>query len=267
LAEPEVTGHIPTDILRGSAKWSSFPRVSVIIKDKHQLKLSDLFKIKRGLVTGANKFFILTDQQIAKYELPSEFLIPILPSPRYLLADEVETNDNGNPVLDRQLWLLACKLSENEVKSKYPSLWEYFQKGVQQGIDQRYLCRHRFPWYAQEDRPASPLLCTYMGRKSSIGRPFRFILNHSQATAPNVYLMLYPKPALAQKINGKPEVLRTVWQVLNEIPADVLMGEGRIYGGGLHKIEPNELGNAPAGDILDILPGLANHHFQQLNLF
>ena len=106
-----------------------------------------------------------------------------------------------------------------------------------------------------------------MGRESANGRPFRFILNHSKATAPNVYLMLYPKPALEKELKDKPELLRAVWQALNEISPDTLMGEGRIYGGGLHKIEPNELANAPADTILPILPGLSGHHLKQLSLF
>ncbi|MEG4940763.1 hypothetical protein [Microcoleus sp. F4-D5] len=91
-------------------------------------------------------------------------------------------------------------------------------------------------------------------RYSGRGRPFRFILNHSMATATNVYLMLYPKPALAKALLEKPELLKEVWQALDRISDDVLMGEGRVYGGGLHKLEPRELGNALAQRILEILP-------------
>ncbi len=32
------------------------------------------------------------------------------------------------------------------------------------------------------------------------------------------------------------------------------MGEGRVSGGGLHKLEPRELGNALAERILEVLP-------------
>jgi adenine-specific DNA-methyltransferase len=273
LAKPKVSAHIPVEALHRTDKWTGFPKIfnnklSAEAKNEHlRFKLADLFKIKRGLVTGANKFFILTPKQISLYELPAEFLIPILPSPRYLLTDEIEGDNDRSPILNQQLFLLSCNLPENEVELKYPSLWKYLQSGVQKGINQRYLCRHRSPWYAQENRPASPLLCTYMGRESANSRPFRFILNHSKATAPNVYLMLYPKPALEKELKDKPELLRVVWQALNEIPPEVLMGEGRIYGGGLHKIEPNELGSAPADSILAILPGLSGNHLRQLSLF
>jgi hypothetical protein len=146
-------------------------------------------------------------------------------------------------------------LPPDEVKAKYPSLWEYLQVGVREGICDRYLCKHRSPWYSQEKRPPSPFLCTYMGRQDTgRGRPFRFILNHSMATATNVYLMLYPKPALAKVLLDKPELLKEVWQALDRISDEALMGEGRVYGGGLHKLEPRELGNTLGERILEILP-------------
>lgn len=274
LAKPEVSNRIPTNVLRQEAKWTRFHKTSSVFSRSRQdakhtkLKLSDLFNIKRGIATGANKFFILTVEQALKYRLPSEFLVPILPSPRYLTTNEIKADDNGNPIIDPQLFLLACNLPENKVEARYPSLWEYLQIGKQKGLNERYLCRHRSPWYSQENRPPSPFLCTYMGRQSQGNRkPFRFILNHSKATAPNVYLMLYPKHTLEKELKEKPELFKTVWQVLNEISPEILMSEGRIYGGGLHKIEPNELANAPVDDILQILPNLSGAVDKQLSLF
>lgn len=246
LMNPNVKEVISVDVLRSTAKWTKFGSVSNSINfNCQQLKLSDLFTIKRGLATGANDFFVLTPEQVSTYQLPSLFLKPILPSPRHLLVDEIEADSVGNPVLERQLFLLTCNLSLDEVEEKYPSLWKYLQMGVENGISDRYLCKHRSPWYKQENRPPSPFLCTYMGRADTgRGKPFRFILNHSIATAANVYLMLYPKPALAVALSQKPEMNRLVWQALCEISDETLMGEGRVYGGGLHKLEPKELGNA-----------------------
>jgi hypothetical protein len=84
-----------------------------------------------------------------------------------------------------------------------------------------------------------------MGRFSQThDSPFRFILNHSEATAPNVYLLLYPKPTLAIRLKNDVQLLRSIWQVLRQIAPNDLIAEGRVYGGGLHKIEPNELAKA-----------------------
>ncbi len=255
LTEPKRSLIMSVEELRGAAKWTQFGLVSSRVNSQEQsLKLKDLFTIKRGLATGANDFFVLTPEQVSDYQLPLDFFKPVLPSPRLLSVDEIEADRLGNPVLDRQLFLLSCDLSPDEVKANYPSLWEYLQMGVKQGISDRYLCKHRSPWYSQEKRSPSPFLCTYMGRQNSgRARPFRFILNHSKATATNVYLMLYPKPTLAQVLLDHPELLKQLWQVLNCISDEVLISEGRVYGGGLYKLEPRELGNTLAGKVVEVL--------------
>lgn len=256
LTEPKMSVMMSVESLRGTAKWTKFGLVSGRVSSQEQpWKLKDLFTIKRGLATGANDFFVLTPEQISAYQLPIEFLQPVLPPPRLLSVDEIEADGLGNPILVRQLFILACDLPPDVVKAKYPTLWEYLQMGVEEGICDRYLCKHRSPWYAQEKRLPSPFLCTYMGRQDTgRGRPFRFILNHSRATATNVYLMLYPKPALAKVLLEKPELQKEVWSALDRISDQMLMGEGRVYGGGLHKLEPRELGNTLASRILEILP-------------
>ena len=65
--------------------------------------------------------------------------------------------------------------------------------------------------------------------------------------------MLYPKPALAKPLLDQPELLKEVWQALDLISDEVLMGEGRVYGGGLHKLGPKEVGNAIAEKIFGVL--------------
>jgi hypothetical protein len=147
-------------------------------------------------------------------------------------------------------------------------MWEYLEAGVAAGISKGYLCRNRSPWYAQEDRPPSPFLCTYMGRQGKPGRnPFRFILNRSQATAANVYLLLYPKPALQRALAAHPELVEAVWRALKRISPDELIGQGRVYGGGLHKVEPKELANASAVGILRELKGSLDLPPEQMELF
>ena len=96
-----------------------------------------------------------------------------------------------------------------------------------------------------------------MGRHDSPkGSPFRFILNHSKATVANVYLILYPKPLLARLIEKHPNLAEKVWEGLNGISSESLVNEGRVYGGGLHKMEPRELANASAESVLQLIPEL-----------
>lgn len=243
LMGPDVAGQVAADDLRGSPKWTRFPRQNVG-RRRGRYRLADLFTVKRGLATGANEFFILTPEQARRHEIPAEFLTPILPSPRYLPGDEIAADGDGEPVLERRLHLLRCDLPPGEVRAKYPTLWRYLKTGLAARLHERYLCRSRTPWYAQESRPPAPLLCTYMGRRNNgRGKPFRFIFNHSRATAANVFLMLYPTAMLQGRMGSDPDLLRRIWRQLSRISTDDLAGEGRVYGGGLHKLEPKELGN------------------------
>jgi hypothetical protein len=98
-----------------------------------------------------------------------------------------------------------------------------------------------------------------MGRSDGkSGKPFRFLLNRSQATAANTYLMLYPKPQVASVLRQRPEVAHRVWECLNAIQTNHMLDEGRVYGGGLHKMEPKELARVSAQAIQDVL-GLTNN--------
>ena len=255
LLQPALERRVSAEILRRDPKWTQYP-----MKDGHsesyEPALADFFTIKRGLATGSNRYFILSEEEIKERSLPAEAFRPILPSPRHLASDEVSADAEGNPTLERRLFLLDCRLSEEAIKERYPALAAYLAEGKAQGVADSYICRHRSPWYAQEHRPAAPFLCTYLGRRDTKhGRPFRFIFNRSNATAHNVYLMLYPKGALGRALEAAPGLERQVWHFLNGIGSAEMLNQGRVYGGGLHKLEPKELGRVPSAALASLLPG------------
>ncbi len=256
LAVPRIAKRISVSALEGISKWTSFPASDIYEgAATKEVRLSDFFMIKRGLATGDNSFFILDPEEIERHDIPRRFLIPILPSPRYLRSDVIEADDAGEPTSDRKRFLLSCHLPPSQVRESYPALWRYLQIGVEAGVHETYLCRHRTPWYSQEVRPPAPFLCTYMGRQSSgqYGRPFRFILNYSKATAANTYHLLYPKPPLAAILAQDPARMKALWQALNDITPEAMISGGRVYGGGLHKVEPRELANIPASNLAALL--------------
>lgn len=251
---PRLERLVSIEVLSRNSKWTGYPAREET-DGANVPVLGDFFSIKRGLVTGSNRYFILTPEEIERRGLPREAFRPILPSPRYLQKNEVAADKDGNPVLERRLFLLDCRLGEAQVRKKYPALWKYIEEGEALGVAGRYLCRHRTPWYTQEDRPPAPLVCTYLGRRDTkSGRPFRFILNHSQATAANVYLMLYPKRPIARALDKDPTLKKRLWEFLNKIHPQAILGEGRVYGGGLHKLEPRELSNVPVAEFTELLP-------------
>jgi len=256
IDKPKKTAVFAADILKTAPKWTGMlHRTSYRATNGDKCTLADLFVIKRGLATGCNTFFVLTPEKARDIGIPNKFLRPILPSPRELEVDEIEAGADGVPLIKSRRLLIDCSLSEAELRMESPKLWSYLESGKKAGVDQGYLCSHRDPWYSQEKRPAPPFLCTYMGRPTQRSMtPFRFILNNSKATASNVYLLLYPKPMLSMLLANSPGLLREIWRRLTQITGEALVGEGRIYGGGLHKMEPKELANVSAETLFEILP-------------
>lgn len=264
LSAPDVTQKIKTGILQRSPKWTQLNQSR---KRPISLapKVDDLFTIKRGIATGDNKFFILPRNEIEEKGLPINLFRPILPNPRYISSNEVHTDINGNPALERQLFVLDCRLPESTIEEEYPALWTYLQSGLS-SVANRYLCKSRAVWYYQEQRQPAPFLCTYMGRSNSEGKsPFRFLLNHSKAIAGNTYLMLYPKRALANLLERKPDTANDILDFLNSIPPEDMVSQGRVYGGGLYKLEPKELANVAIDTLAEYMP--VENGANQLALF
>lgn len=254
LLSPKLSRTVSAGALAHEAKWTRFPAAEVRGRSSIPT-IAEFFQIKRGLATGDNSYFILDTNTIVERGLPMEVFRPILPSPRYLPEDEIGADQHGTPKLDKQLYLLDTLLAEDEIQGRFPALAAYLEEGKARNLHAGYLCSHRSPWYAQENRPAPPIICTYLGRGDTARkRPFRFILNHSQATVANVYLAMYPTPLLARAIARDAGLIRRVWHALQDITSEQLLGEGRVYGGGLHKLEPRELANVPAPQIMELLP-------------
>ena len=263
LRFPSVERAVGVERLGCDLKWSGLFE-GQNLEWHNGYTLGDFFTIKRGIATGDNDFFILNEETVKEYSIPSRFLHHILPSPRYVGSNVILRGDSGQPLLDKKLYLFSCPLSEEEVETRYPGAWQYIKKGKERGVDKGYICSRRTPWYSCEERRPAPFVVPYMGRGKSAKRMFRFIRNNSDAITTNVYLLLYPNPDYSNCLKNK-DVLDEVWAKLNSIPTERIAMGGRAYGGGLHKIEPKELMGIPASQIASVLVPLQSN--RQLSLF
>lgn len=237
--KPTVTKLIPKDILKEEVKWTRFPQ-SDARDTEARIRLLDYFSVKRGAVTGDNSFFILTREEARSEKIDECYMRAIIPSPRKLKTNCIRRALDGYPELDPQYILVNCNDPPEVVEEKSPSTWKYLETG-RETVSKRYICKNRKHWYYQENRKPAPILCSYMGRDGDSA--FRFIFNESDAIATNSMLMLYPTERFVEEFGESRDSYLKMWKFLSSLPVNRIIDEGRVYGGGLHKIEPKELMN------------------------
>ena len=252
VSDPRHSDRIGLAALQGNRKWSRVFNGGSLQTSNLESPLSLLFTIKRGIATGANDFFILPRREFAERGIAESFVKPILP-PSRLVSEVIDSDGSGFPIVQEQLAVIDTDMPIETIREECPGLWRYLQEGQHSGIHRAYLLGKRSPWYRQEQRQPAPFLCTYMGRKKESGKTFRFFWNRSMATAANTYLLLYPIGDLKSRLDADPSLARRVLELLNSIEPNALRDQGRVYGGGLFKMEPRELGRVDGSAILQEL--------------
>lgn len=242
IENPKLCAKLGINSLITNEKWSKYFRRFEHDNDDG-VRLGEYFSVKRGVATGANDFFIMSRDRARELNLPEIFIKPVLPPPRNLESNIIESCDDGYPDLEQQMVLLDVTLPENILKISYPDVWAYLSSDEALSIKGRFLTSSRSPWYKQEQRLPPRFLLTYMGRGSSSKPPFRFILNRSRAIATNLYLFLYPKDEFVKSLLKSNKIETEVFDQLNRFSTEQFKAGGRVYGGGMHKLEPKEVAN------------------------
>lgn len=255
VVEPRDRTLIETTSLNPREKWISYFNGGRQQLERKGPVIADFFRIRRGIATGANNFFIISKDEASDRGIRPESLKPVLPGPRHIRDLVVEADADGYAELEKKLALINCTIPEALLIQADPALASYLADAPA-AVKEGYLVRSRNPWYRQEQRDPSPFICTYMGRGIDEMKPFRFIMNRSLAVATNLFLMLYPIGTLARYLKDHPERLDAVHQALLSLTAADLRNGGRVYGGGLHKLEPKELAALSAQPIVEVAPEL-----------
>ena len=200
--------------LSPDVKWSRPARPA-----RFGIPLGALARVRRGIATGANAFFVLTERGRRECGLDPGDLRRCVRGPRTIAGLELDGDDE----LD---WVLACWRPEAEHE---PSpLGAYLRRGRAAGIPDGYLASRRRPWFGLDRREPAAILWPYFSR----GR-LRFVRNRAGALALNTWLGVEPHEGVDAE---------RLWRRLNE-PACLraILAARRSYAG-MHKLEPAELG-------------------------
>jgi len=189
----------------------------------NKTRLGDLVAIHRGIATGANHFFVRERAEAEALGL-AQLAHPVVTSAREILEC-----DGSVPASKCKVLLMLPKRLEELDHKQRRAAEALVAAGEAEGIPDRYLCRHREPWWWLGEPNPPPIVATYMAR-----RPPAFAINPDGALILNIAHGLYPRRRLS------PVQLHRLVDRLNAA-ATAFAGNGRRYQGGLEKFEPREM--------------------------
>ncbi len=196
-------------------------------------KLGDYARVRRGIATGDNSFFCLSQREVDRWGIEPRFLVPAvvgskdLPDKGSALTHEFW---NARKALGARGWLLWCHEPKSALSGT--AVLRYIEHGERLGLPERFNCKARKPWYGVERVAPADFFVTYMSRQRA-----RFIRNELGARCLTSLLNVWSNDEI------DPDRLRPLLE--DEANAQLLRAFGRTYGGGLGKIEPGDLLRLP----------------------
>lgn len=210
--------------LTAEKKWS---RTRPAARGGKTVPLGELARVHRGLATGCNAYFVLSELERKDLGLRKSSFVRCVSSPRQLAVDALHESDFKNMDESIPQWLLRLTS-----KARYPSLEEYLERGPSEfGVSDRTLVKLRVKagreWHDLSPYPKPPILFRYLNSSSA-----RFVRNHALAVPLNNWLGIEPLDGVDAD---------SLFKVLGNLPNSAFEEDARHYGKGLWKLEPSEL--------------------------
>ncbi len=233
LARLEDGLSVPREAWLANERWSALFEEqgrSPHPDDAAPTRLSVFARVHRGLVTGANDFFVLTRAHAQALGV-APWCVPAITDAREIL-------DAGGVVRDLPERKLLLRIPRDVDRRNHPDLDRYLRvgempRGDKPAVADTYICSHRRPWWYVGAQQAAPIVASYMARRGPA-----FALNPDGLALINISHGLYPVAAMDA---GQ---LQRLCQALNA-GSTSFRGSGRTYQGGLEKFEPREMEALP----------------------
>jgi hypothetical protein len=185
--------------------------------------LREFARIRRGVATGANDFFFLTDSQVNR--LPDNSAVRALVRLSHLdgevldLATHDEIGHLGYP-----RWLLSLSSQVNDA-----TLVELIRDAEERGLHRRHITSQRHPWYSVERVVPPDILLASMAKHR-----FRVARNDARVTPSNSIYGIYVSDA-------RVSIPRLTTWLHSDAGQVQLRAVARHYAGGLYKLEPRDV--------------------------
>ena len=232
-SDPEVLFNAPSPINGKTVegKWTSAllePQTRSILGGLTELesirRFDEVAQVDVGIVTGANKFFLVEDATVQKFGL-EQWSHPMFGRSEHcpgIIYDAAQHRSNaakGNPT--NFLWFKDRKVEDNDTAKSY------IQVGEALNLHTRYKCRVRKTWYA-----VPSVYATEVGMLKRSHNTPRLILNKLRAYTTDTAYRIKLKEGTAQQL---------VFNFMNPLTALSAELEGRHYGGGVLELVPSEI--------------------------
>ncbi len=188
-------------------------------------RFEKIASVNVGIVTGANKFFLVPDKTVSTYGLES-WACPMFgrsSHARGIIYDDRSHDENRKEGLATNfLWF-----KQTEASTLPDTVRRYIDQGEAEGLHRRYKCRIREPWYNVPSVSSAPVAML----KRCHFYP-RLILNRLGAFTTDTAYRVRPIAV---------DPARLVCSFVNSLTALTAELEGRHYGGGVLELVPSEI--------------------------
>lgn len=189
-------------------------------------RFGDLARVDVGIITGANKFFLVPDEVVTQHGL-ERFAYPM-----FGRSDHVRgvIHDHERQAENRRAGLPANFLwfGPTDRRDLPKRVQAYLSEGEAEGLHKRFKCRSRSPWYNVPSVSAAPIVMLKRAHHYH-----RMILNTADAFTTDTAYRIYASPEVGHSA--------AVYSFVNSLTALSAELEGRHYGGGVLELVPSEI--------------------------
>jgi hypothetical protein len=191
------------------------------------VSLSEIATLRRGVASGANAYFFLTDQQVEQWALTERDLVPaLIKAPRMSVVEMNHGTFGALADSGTARWLFRPR-SMNDIS---PAAVKYIAHGDEAGVPNGHLASRRRTWWMVENVPPADVLVSPMG-----GQRHPVILNTIGAVHSNSLYGIYVKQDSPWTANQIATYLRT------DIGQRILRRASQQFSGGSHKLDVGDL--------------------------